>query len=79
MECATRQNDITPIRNEARVRVRFGIQVSRTVPKSIRSLIQELVATPQTASFCERGNRAHTHTPTYVHRHRGEYTRVHAR
>lgn len=40
-----------------RVRVRIQVLLG-----SIRSLIQELVATPQTASFCERGNRVYVHT-----------------
>jgi len=38
-------------------------QVSRVMPKSIRSLIQELVATPQIASFYEWGNRARARAP----------------
>lgn len=55
------------LQNEIHPRVR--IQVLRTMPKSIRSLIQELVAMPQTASFCERGNRTYTHTYTRAHIH----------
>lgn len=45
-------------------------QVSRVKSKSIRSLIQELVATPQIASFYEWGNCARAqHTRTHTHAH----------